>query len=184
MSNMKRQQVNYAALDIAREYSDEPPLVGPTPLAPEATDTMTVTLNVSVVVDLNGASPEEIKTNLETTILYGYENGMITGDSDAEVLELDYDVEILDLDFDPEVLRSPRYPTEVLDRYKANEEINAHSENLALLAHHFGTEEEISHCERRHDGDPQSGEEGYQIPAHVVRAINDYYYRLVQLTKD
>ena len=81
-------------------------------------------------------------------------------------------------------LRSPRYPTEVLDRYKANEEINAHSENLALLAHHFGTEEEISHCERRRDGDPQSGEEGYQIPTYVVRAINNYYYRLVQLVKE
>ena len=37
---------------------------------------------------------------------------------------------------------------------------------------------------RRLDGNPQSAEEGYQIPTYVVRAINDYYYRLVQLVKD
>jgi len=80
--------------------------------------------------------------------------------------------------------QTPGFPVVVLARYKANEAGNAHSENLALLAHHFGTQEEINHCERRQQGNPQSGEEGYQIPAYVVRAINDYYYRLVQLVKE
>ena len=80
--------------------------------------------------------------------------------------------------------QTPGFPAVVLARYKANESYNAHSENLALLARHFGTQDEIDHCERRQQGNPQSGEEGYQIPAYVVREINNYYYRLAQLVKD
>tara|TARA_R110000822_G_scaffold24160_1_gene73935 strand:+ start:1023 stop:1295 length:273 start_codon:yes stop_codon:yes gene_type:complete len=68
--------------------------------------------------------------------------------------------------------------TRLLEAYRENEEINAHSENLLLLANLFGTPEEVIHCERRAKAHRSCDGPSYEVPAHVASSVNRYHKKL------
>ena len=65
----------------------------------------------------------------------------------------------------------------ILRQYKYNESINAHSENLLLLANHFGTEEEQREALRQAESKRDVDARDYQMPRYLAESINAYYYK-------
>ena len=65
---------------------------------------------------------------------------------------------------------------EILKQYQENEELNLHSENLLLLATHFGTPSQILEAERQARAKRSDAYPRYEMPAYEARAINSYYY--------
>ncbi len=68
----------------------------------------------------------------------------------------------------------------LLRKYKRNEGLNYHSENLLLLAKAFGTEEEIAEAERQAKSRASCDAPHYDAPEWVRASINGYYKLLVK----
>jgi hypothetical protein len=59
--------------------------------------TVSFTASISVQVELNGTTKEEVKDRLSRTLQALYDDGMLTGDSSNEVIE-SYNIEVTELD--------------------------------------------------------------------------------------
>lgn len=71
----------------------------------------------------------------------------------------------------------------ILRKFNRNEGNNFHSENLLLLATHFGTKHEVEEAHKRvkniHSDLPN-----YEIPRHIEDKIDSYYQVLIAKVKE
>ena len=59
--------------------------------------TVSFTASISVEIELNGVSKEEVKKRLQGAMQALYDDGLLTGDSSDEVIN-SYNIEVVELD--------------------------------------------------------------------------------------
>lgn len=103
-------------------------------MSEETDNHLRLVLNVKIDYELNGTDPEELRQNLATIVQYAHGAGMITGDSEATIDEIDWHVEGRDRPRQEDGTQSPAAIIAWLQRQADDEVIFIDDGGLCLCA--------------------------------------------------